>query len=206
MKKVIILLLAAFASSLSAQEFVAGWDFDDINLTATSYVANWGLQEGSATASWTHTLSNPPTTFVNEFGLSSAFNDTMGNDTFSFGQDPDTGFTAFSQGPSNPAGEAGFQSLSGDDTFSLSFDGTNFQNLTLEYAYSSTGNAEDYSLISVDISNLNGMASATYNFTPTSNGLYDNFAITGTVVPEPSTYAAILGALALAFVAYRRRK
>lgn len=28
----------------------------------------------------------------------------------------------------------------------------------------------------------------------------------GNVIPEPSTYAAILGAVALAFAAYRRRK
>lgn len=35
---------------------------------------------------------------------------------------------------------------------------------------------------------------------------FDNFAVSGTVVPEPSTYALIAGALALGFVAYRRRK
>lgn len=35
---------------------------------------------------------------------------------------------------------------------------------------------------------------------------FDNLQISGTVVPEPSTYAAIFGAIALGFVAYRRRK
>ena len=34
----------------------------------------------------------------------------------------------------------------------------------------------------------------------------DGSAIVGGMVPEPSTYAAIFGALALAFAAYRRRK
>ena len=34
----------------------------------------------------------------------------------------------------------------------------------------------------------------------------DNVSITGTVVPEPSTYAAIFGVVALAIAAYRRRK
>ena len=33
-----------------------------------------------------------------------------------------------------------------------------------------------------------------------------NLTLTGTAVPEPSTYAAILGVLALGFVIYRRRK
>jgi hypothetical protein len=35
---------------------------------------------------------------------------------------------------------------------------------------------------------------------------FDNLQVSGTVVPEPSTYAAIFGAIALGFVAYRRRK
>lgn len=34
----------------------------------------------------------------------------------------------------------------------------------------------------------------------------DNVSITGTAVPEPSTYAAIFGVVALAIAAYRRRK
>ena len=39
------------------------------------------------------------------------------------------------------------------------------------------------------------------------NFVYDESGnLTGISVPEPSTYAAIIGALALAFAAYRRRK
>ena len=34
----------------------------------------------------------------------------------------------------------------------------------------------------------------------------DGNTIIGSMVPEPSTYAAIFGALAIAFAAYRRRK
>ena len=39
----------------------------------------------------------------------------------------------------------------------------------------------------------------------TGNNRFDNILVTA-AVPEPSTYAAILGLLALGFVAYRRRK
>lgn len=46
-------------------------------------------------------------------------------------------------------------------------------------------------------------------FADIANGInFDNVQVSGVVspVPEPSTYAAIAGVLALAFVAYRRRK
>ena len=50
-----------------------------------------------------------------------------------------------------------------------------------------------------------------YSFYGTNTAYYGNldtsyFTLSQTVVPEPSTYAAILGSLALGFVAYRRRK
>lgn len=40
----------------------------------------------------------------------------------------------------------------------------------------------------------------------TSGASFDNFMISGTVVPEPSTYAAIFGMVALGFAAHRRRR
>lgn len=54
-------------------------------------------------------------------------------------------------------------------------------------------------------------ASDSLTGTATANGAllgvgFDNFTAEGTVVPEPSTYAAIAGALALAFAVYRRRR
>lgn len=68
-----------------------------------------------------------------------------------------------------------------------------------------------------DISALDGVAAAKLVFSLNAalndtgaNIIFDNIAIGGTgtisAVPEPSTYAAIAGALALAFAAYRRRK
>lgn len=42
---------------------------------------------------------------------------------------------------------------------------------------------------------------------PLNSGVvFDNIQVSGTVVPEPSTYAAIFGAITLGFVVYRRRK
>lgn len=62
---------------------------------------------------------------------------------------------------------------------------------------------------SVDLSSVAGQSSAIFRGTLSgldSNVFYlDNVEISGTVVPEPSTYAALLGTLALAFVVYRRR-
>ncbi len=45
------------------------------------------------------------------------------------------------------------------------------------------------------------------DFTDIDTGVtFDNLQVSGTVVPEPSTYAAIFGAIALAFAAVRRRR
>lgn len=201
--KIIALISALAASSLSAQSFVAGWDFDGVAADATSAVANWGEQSGVATASWTNAPLDPPNSFVAEYGVSTAFNDDSINDAFGF-VDSATGFTAFSQNFNN-SGEFGFQSLTSDDTFSLSFDGSNFSSLELTFAFA-TDEGESFSVQTVDLSSFDGNASAVYNFAPAENGVYDNFIVTGTVVPEPSSFAAIAGALALGFVALRRRR
>jgi hypothetical protein len=211
MKRITLLFsILAAATSLSAQSFVAGWDFDGVGSNDTSTFANWGNQAGSASAFWTHSLADFTTVFSNEFGISTANNSAAANNSFSFlssGIDDvtggNTGFNEFSDNVSS--GEFGFQSSTGDDTFSISFDGSNWTNLQLTYAFASD-QGEAFSVQTIDIGSFDGLASAQYDFTPAANGVYDNLAITGTVVPEPSTYAAIFGVLALAFVAYRRRK
>lgn len=204
MKKTIILTALVGASVLNAQSFVAGWDFDGVNAAATTATANWGGQSSSATASWTHSPANPPSVWVSEFGIDAGFNSDSANSAFTFldgGVDAGTGFTSFD---GNGGTSYGFQSVTADDTFTLSFSGTGWTDIELKYAYSSTGSLADYSVVTVDLSHLDGVASASYDFTPTANGLYDNFAITA-VVPEPSSFAAIAGVLALGFVAIRRR-
>lgn len=203
MKNLINTFFLTVASlTVNAQSFVAGWDFDGVNQAAASSSANWGSQAGAATLSWTHSPANPPFVFTSEFGISASFNDTAANDAFGF-SDPTTGFTAFSQ---NFGGaEQGFQSITGDDSFTLNFSAANLTGLELTYAYSSTGSATDFNKVTVDLSSLDGVASASHSFTPTASGLYDNFAITGTVVPEPSSFAVIAGVVALGFAAVRRR-
>lgn len=60
--------------------------------------------------------------------------------------------------------------------------------------------------IVLSLGNLGAGESIVFDFGDLSNGAtLDNFQIAGAVVPEPSTYAAIVGALALGFAAYRRR-
>ena len=205
MKNIIIAAILATAASVNAQTFVAGWDFDGVAGDATSATANWGAQAGSATASWTN-LPAPNFFTPAEFGISLANNSAAINNSFTFlatGVDSTTGFDQFSD---NVGGaEQGFQSFTGDDTFTLSFDGTNWTNLQLTYAFAPTQGGA-FSAQTVDLTSQDGVALASYSFTPATNGVYDNFAITGTAVPEPSAYAAILGVIALGFVATRRRK
>ncbi|MGJ8638847.1 MAG: PEP-CTERM sorting domain-containing protein [Opitutaceae bacterium] len=208
MKTIILASALAATASLNAQNFVAGWDFDDVNLNATSTTANWGAQAGSATASWSHGLADFVTVFSNEFGISPSNNSAAINDSFTFlgtGIDATTGFDQFSDGPgANPA-EGGFQSFTGDDTFTLAFDGSGYTDLLLTYAFAPSQGGT-FEAVAVSLGSFNGVEAASYQFTPTTSGVYDNFAITGTAVPEPSSYAAILGLITLGVVAQRRRK
>ncbi len=55
-------------------------------------------------------------------------------------------------------------------------------------------------------SDLTDVAYVRLSLSGNAASLIDNVAISGTVVPEPSTYAAIAGVLALGFAAYRRRR
>ena len=59
---------------------------------------------------------------------------------------------------------------------------------------------------SVTLGNLAAGESIQFQFPGSNSGVtFDNFMISGTVVPEPGTYAAIVGLFALGFVIYRRR-
>lgn len=208
MKNVIITTLFAAASALSAQDFVAGWDFSGVAPDATSTTANWGDLNGSASLAWDHSPANPPIVFNPEFNISASYNDTTAADSFAGvltgGVDANTGYAAFSADTSNGAIQ-GFQALTAD-TFTFSFDASGYTNAQLRYAVSADSDPANYSLATADLSYLDGNAAATYQFTTAAGASYDNFMITGTAIPEPSTYAAIFGALALAVAIGRRRK
>lgn len=209
MKKTILLTALVAGSSLSAQSFVAGWDFDNVNLAAPSATANWGEQSGSAIASWTHAPANPPIVFTSEFDVSPIANSETVNNSFTFlpgGVDPGTGFTAFTGNDLGSTAKQGWVSNVAGETFSISFSGAGWTGLELRYAYSPTTDKADFALTTVDLSAFDGVANAVYDFSPTAGVLYDNFAVTGTVVPEPSQFSLLAGVMALLFVAKRRRK
>ena len=205
MKKTLFLAALLGASALSAQSCVAGWDFDNVGLTDSSMTSNWGDLAGSATLSWSHSpAGGPPTFSAAEFGIDGSFNSAVVGNTFAF-VDPNTGFDKFSDGVA--AAEAGFESLSASDSFTFSFNASHYESLSLSSALDADGSgAGAWTPVNVDLSAFNGNAAASYVLSTANGARYDNFAITGAVVPEPSTYAAIAGMLALAFVVVRRRK
>lgn len=201
MKNKLILAALLAASSLSAQSFVAGWDFDGVAAQAPSASANWGDLAGSATLSWSHSPNSGPPFFTEEFGIDLAFNSDTVGDTFAF-VDPNTGSDQFSDGGSAPGtAQAGFNSVSSGDSFTFTFDGSGYTGLSLSYAVDATGNGS-WATDTVDLSSFSG----SFQLNTDAGASYDNFAVTGTAVPEPSSYAAIFGVIAIAFVASRRRK
>lgn len=207
MKKTILLTALVTGSTLSAQSFVAGWDFDNVNAAAPSATANWGEQSGSATASWTHQPANPPVVFTSEFNVTAGANSETVNNSFTFltgGSDPGTGYTAFSGNDIGTTAKQGFASNVAGETFSLSFSGTGWTGLELRYAYSPTSDVADFTVTTVDLAAFDGVANAVYSFNPTAGGYYDNFAITA--VPEPSQFAMLAGVMSLLLLAKRRRK
>ena len=209
MKHLLIGFFVAVTYSVSAQSFVAGWDFDGVLQSQNSVFANWGVQDGSALMSWTHSPSNPPIVFTSEYGISPENNSAVINNSFSFlegGVDSSTGFTAFSDNVSG--GDYGFQSFTADDTLSLQFDGFGWEGLQLSYAFAASQGGV-FNVETVDLGFLNGNSNAQFHFMPALDGVYDNFAITGTaaaVVPEPSTYAFFLACFSGLFVFFKRRK
>jgi len=203
MKKILVLSALISASALNAQSFVAGWDFDGVGTTLTSMTSNWGDLSGSATLTWTHDVATGPPTFSPaEFGISTGFNSAVVGNTFAF-VDPNTGFDQFSDPGDN--GEFGFESLSASDSFTFSFDGSGYTDLSLSYALDAAGDGS-WALASVDLSAFDGNAAAAFALNTANGTRYDNFALTGAAVPEPSAYAAIFGMIAIVFAATRRNR
>jgi hypothetical protein len=199
MKNKLILAALVAASSLSAQSFVAGWDFDGVAAQAPSMTANWGDLAGSATLSWSHSpAGGPPFFAASEFGVSNLFNSAVTGNTFGF-VDTNTGFDQFSD--NFTSGEYGFESVSAGDSFTFTFDGSGYTSLSLTYAVDALGDG-NWATASADLSSFSG----SFQLNTAAGARYDNFAVTGTVVPEPSSYAAIFGVIAIAFVASRRSR
>ncbi len=90
------------------------------------------------------------------------------------------------------------------------FDGTSFSTLTQE-AIDGTAGAPNWGMLPTDTFSVavfatNGPNSGATTI-PISSGVYaDNFVASGTAIPEPSTYATLLGIGTLGFAAYRGRR
>jgi hypothetical protein len=120
----------------------------------------------------------------------SGFNDiTFGYDSFSDDTAVQTGgewLTSFDSGSNISLDTVFFTNSYSDSSYLIDTNGVDSLSLTFTFAS-----------LESDISGANVTGQRVH---------FDNFAIGGTVVPEPSTYAAIAGVMAFAFVAYRRRK
>ena len=226
MKKTLIASAAlAAASYANAQvQFVAAWDFSspsgftslDVNadfVDETELAADYA---GSGLFQWSN-VTTDSSGFFPSANLTSNTADIVADDSgltslgagsgFLVAANPDTSATlTFSN--------LDFTGLTGATidfaAMTQNFDGLATINLGggLSGSINLTGSDAAYSF---DASALDGLANASFsltfsNFSGVENIALDNFQITGTAVPEPSTYAAIAGTLVLAFAMCRRRK
>lgn len=212
MKKIILIaaIAASMTASVNAQSLVAGWDFNytasfgglDIDgdfVPDTSAAATYG----SGTFSWANQTTSG---LVNAANLSSnnllrpAELDTMG------------------------AGFGWLVDANGSSSAVLTFtvDLTGLQDAELSFAHAGENGSFDITVAGqlfnpasdalgiVDLDPFEGgMANIDFtfsNFSGTENFFLDNVQVVGTVVPEPSAYAAIFGGLALMITVLRRRK
>lgn len=88
-------------------------------------------------------------------------------------------------------------------TWEVSVNGGGFSGLDVD-AITNSATAFSIDLTGITADTL--VVRATLSGLDANNFALDNVVVNGTVVPEPSTYAAIFGAIALAFAAVRRRK
>jgi hypothetical protein len=220
-KKIITLAIASCVafSLASAQSLVSAWDFNYPSSFGGLDVDGDFAADSSAAATWGETSNIFSWTGMNANGLSNdaqldsnqllrpqqlvTMNDGFGwlvaaGDSASANMFLDLDLAGFAAAELTFA--AGSQNGPIDLLVNVGGDVTNI-GLT----------AGQDALFTVDISTLAGLSNAQVgfsfaNFTGTDNAVMDNIQVTGTVVPEPSAFAAIFGALALGFTAIRRRR
>ena len=194
--KILITFLTSFSLlfSVNAQSFLAGFDFDDLGLSDTSVSSNWGTT--SATLSFDHAAANFVTKFSNDWQTSGSYDSPVVGINFINGVDPLTGYSSFA---GNDTGAA----MQG-----INFVGPGTVTINWGLALTDTGTVsysklEGGSWTTETVSVNSGETS--YAFSANGFGI-DNIQLIGTVVPEPSTYALILGFAAFLLGAMRKRQ
>ena len=212
MKKFILIAATAAitTASINAQSLVAAWDFlypasfggfdlDGDFVDDPSAPANYG----TGTFTWANQTSSGLLNAANLLSnnlLRTVQLDTMG-----------LGFGWFVDANVSP-----------NAVLTVSVDLTLFEDVEMTFAYAGQNGAFDLfvggqtfsptsdTLGTVDLSAFEGgLANIDFTFADFSgidNAFLDNIQITGTAVPEPSTYAAIFGVIALGIAVARRRK
>jgi hypothetical protein len=202
--KLFITIITALSIVLSAnaQSFLAGWDFDGVSSTATSHTANWGSLFGSATLSYDHAGVNIPIKFTADYQISGSYDSAVvGIDFLSVGDfngtDPSTGYTSFA-GNDIPANAQQGINFVGPGTVTIDWGFALADTGTVSYSSLESG-----SWTTETVSVTSGETS--YAFSANGFGI-DNIQVIGTVIPEPSTYALILGFAAFLLGAVRKRQ
>lgn len=224
MKKLVFLLsLSLAAASAQASQFVAAWDFtspsgftsldvDGDFAADTSLSADYS---GSGTFAWSG-VTDDASGFFPGANLSSNTDDAVANDSGLTSLGEGSGFKVYGNTDSSAVLTLSGLDFTGLESASFTFASQVENNnggatITLGGSLSGTVGIDGTdSKYTVDASALDGNSNASFtlsfsNFSGTENILLDNFQITATAVPEPSTYAAIFGAIALV-IAIRRRK
>jgi hypothetical protein len=188
--------LVALTISASAQSFLAGWDFDSVAIDARSHSSNWGTE--AATLSYDHAGINIPISFTADYGISTAYNSAIVGNDFVLGADSITGFTSFSGNDLPTTAKQG-----------VNFTGPGTVSINWSNALDASGGSITYASLDSGVWSTvtDTLAAGASSYSFAANGFaIDNVQITGTVVPEPSTYALIAGFVAFIIVAIRRRK
>lgn len=189
--------------------------------------ANYGLASTKGSISWTpldfvgSTAPNKLSSFDTQAGFSSStFNAAssytaltnsgqLSANDYTLAATADNSLTIFAD--AGAASNDWFLRYAAQDSngasvsYSYSTDGSNFTSFGGDTITTGDNGYE------LDLAGVLDGASAVYiqlSFSDVAGGTLnlDNVGLTASVVPEPSTYAAIAGALALGFVAYRRRR